>query len=569
MATSVTDPLNLGMSGLASGIDTSTIVQQLMAINAQPQNRLKLQQATAQSRLTALQSLQTELQNLKDSADDLSSASLFSPVQSVDSSDTSKVAATRVSGAGTGGTQLLVSRLASSQQRTYAYTPGVSDSTLDFGGGKSMTVPAGMAIDDLVQSINAASGLPVYAASITDPSDPTGTNKLLVLSSKTPGSGGDFSLAGGNTAGLVEDASKAKAHAASAWSHTFDYTPDAVNPSTITVNGHDVSVAANATIDDVVDDINNAGTGVTASKDQNGRLLLKSGALGSGGDFTTSGAQVSELGSGSAGLDSTLTNLNAAYSVDGGPTRYATSNIITDAIPGLQLTLKAASSEAVTITVGSPAVDHAAVKAKVHAFVDLYNANMADISAKLAEQPVLNPTSNADAAKGMFFADSTLQSIHDSLRTALMSPMGNDPTLNLLSQIGISTGDTTGSGTLNQDAVDGKLVVDDDKLDAMLDSNPEGVKALLGATLGKSGFSQAVDGVLDPQVQAAGDFDTLIQQTGSQISDLTDQIADWDTRLSDMQDRLKAQFSAMELALSQNQTQGQWLAGQIASLPTG
>jgi len=168
MATSVTDPLNLGMSGLASGIDTSTIVQQLMAINAQPQNRLKLQQATAQSRLTALQSLQTELQNLKDSADDLSSASLFSPVQSVDSSDTSKVAATRVSGAGTGGTQLLVSRLASSQQRTYAYTPGVSDSTLDFGGGKSMTVPAGMAIDDLVQSINAASGLPVYAASITE-----------------------------------------------------------------------------------------------------------------------------------------------------------------------------------------------------------------------------------------------------------------------------------------------------------------------------------------------------------------------------------------------------------------
>ena len=137
-------------------------------------------------------------------------------MQSVDSSDTSKVAATRVSGAGTGGTQLLVSRLASSQQRTYAYTPGVSDTTLDFGGGKTMTVPAGMAIDNLVRSINAASGLPVYAASITDPSDPTGTNKLLVLSSKTPGSGGDFSLAGGNTAGWWRTPSKAKAHAASA-----------------------------------------------------------------------------------------------------------------------------------------------------------------------------------------------------------------------------------------------------------------------------------------------------------------------------------------------------------------
>jgi flagellar hook-associated protein 2 len=566
MASSVTDPLNLGLSGLASGIDTSTIVTQLMAINAQPQNRLKLQQATAQSRLTALQSLQTELQNLKDSADGLSSSSLFLPVQSVDSSDSSKVSATRVSGAGTGGTQLLVSRLASSQQRTYAYTPSASDTTLDFGGGKSVTVLAGTSVDDLVQEINSSTGLPVYAASIADPSDPTGTNRLLVLSSKTPGSGGDFSLGAGNSTPLVEDTGKAKAHAASAWQHTFDYTPDAVNPTTITINGNGVSVAANATIDDVVDDINNASVGVTASKDQNGRLVLTSGALGSAGDFTTSGSQVSEFGAGSAGVDSTLTNLNAAYSVDGGPSRYATSNILTDAIPGLQLTLKAASANPVTITVGSPAADNAAIKAKVHAFVNLYNANMADISAKLAERPVLNATNATDAAKGMFFADSSLQSIRDSMRTALMSPIGNNPSLNLLSQLGISTGDTTGSGTVSQDAVDGKLVVDDDKLDAMINSNPDGVKALLGATLGQGGFSQAVDSVLGPRVRASGDFDTLIQQTNSQIRDLTDQIAGWDTRLSDMQDRLKAQFSAMELALSQNQTQGQWLAGQIASL---
>jgi len=76
----------------------------------------------------------------------------------------------------------------------------------------------------------------------------------------------------------------------------------------------------------------------------------------------------------------------------------------------------------------------------------------------------------------------------------------------------------------------------------------------------------SVSDVLNPTVQTSGTFDTLINQTNSQISDLTDQIANWDTRLSDMQDRLKQQFNAMELALSQNQTQGQWLAGQIASL---
>src|SRR3954453_5935716 len=552
------------MSGLASGIDTSTIIQQLMQINTIPQTRLKLQQSAMQSRATALSSLRTELQNLRDKADVLRGFTLFNRTQTIGSSDSSKITATRVSGAGVGGTQVEVARLANSQQRTYAYTPSVSDTTLDFGGGKSITVTPGKSIDDLVDTINASTGLPVYAASITDPNN--SSNKLLVLSSKTPGATGDFSLAAGNSTGLVEDASKARSHGATSWTHTFDYTADPVNPSTITINGTDVAIAANATIDDVVQAVNGASAGVTAGKDSNGRLLLTSSTAGAAGDFTTSSSQLSEYGSGTAGVDSTLNNLNAQYRVDGGAWKYATSNTVTDAIPGLSLTFKAVTTTPITVTVSSPTPDKAAIKAAVHDFVNMYNANMADIKAKLSEKPVIGATNSTDAAKGLFFADSTLQAIRDRMRTAVSSPIGTDPTLNLLSQIGISTGATTGSGTVSQDALDGKLVVDDDKLDDMLDSNPDGVKNLLGATLGKNGFAQAIDNVLNPSVQTSGSFDTLINQTNSQISDLTDQIATWDTRLSDMQDRLKQQFNAMELALSQNQTQGQWLAGQIASL---
>jgi flagellar hook-associated protein 2 len=551
------------MSGLASGIDTSAVIDQLMSINTIPQTRLKLRQSVMQARLTALQTLRTELQNLRDNADSLRSSTLFTPTQSVDSSDSSKITATRVSGAGVGGTQVEVARLANSQQRTYAYTPGASDTTLDFGGGKSISVVAGTAIGDLVDRINASTGLPVFAASITDPNN--SSNKLLVLSSKTPGSGGDFTLGAGNTAGLVEDTSKAKAHGATSWTHTFDFTPD-TNPGTITINGSGVSIAANATVDDAVQAINGASTGVTASKDTNGRLLLTSNTAGSGGDFTTSSTQVAEFGSGTAGVDSTLNNLNAQYRVDGGAWQYSNSNTLTDAIPGLSLTFKAVTSSPVTITVGTPAADKAAIKSAVHDFVNLYNANMADIKAKLQEKPIPGATNTTNATKGLFFADTTLQGIRDRLRTAITSPIGSDPSLTLLSQIGISTGATTGSATVSQDSIDGKLVVDDDKLEDMLDSNPDGVKNLLGATLGKSGFAQAIDDIINPSVQTTGTFDSLINQTNSQISDLGAQITNWDTRLSDMRDRLKQQFNAMELALSRNTTQGQWLAGQIASL---
>lgn len=565
-STSVTDPLNLGLSGLASGIDTSAVVDALMNVAKQPQLALTHKQAQASARSTALGAIKAELNGVKGLADALRSPGLFANTQTVDSSDTTKITATRISGAGTGGSQIVVSRLASSQQRTYNFTQDTgSDTTIDFGGGQTLTIASGSTIDNVVDLINSSSASPVYAAKVSDPNDPTGATKLLVLSSKVPGSGGNFSLGSGTTTGLAEIAADAKAHAASAWQQTFDYTSDAVNPTTITINGTNVNIAAGATVDDVVSAINGASSGVTASKDSNGRLLMTSNTVGSSGNFTASGSQLAAYGS-TAGLDSTLTNLNAAYSVDGGPTRYATSNIVTDAVPGIQLTLKAASADPVTITVGSPAPNVDTIKQSVHDFVDSYNALMSDLSSRISEQPVIPPSQDSDYLKGLFFGDSLLQNIQDRLRNVVMSPIGSDSSLNLLSQIGISTGATTGGGAVNQDSIAGKLVVDDDKLTQMLTDNPDGVKKLLGASVGTNGFAQALDGALDPEVQAGGDFDTLISQANSLASDYADQIADWDQRLSNQQDRLKAQFAAMESALAKSQSTQSWLTSQIAGL---
>jgi len=181
----------MGLSGLASGIDTSAVVDALMNVAKQPQTALTHKKAQASARATALGAIKAELNGVKGLADALRSPGLFANTQTVDSSDTSKITATRLSGAGTGGTQIVVQRLASSQQRTYNFTPDSgSDTTIDFGGGKTLTIAAGSTIDDMVSLINSSSASPVYAASVTDPNDPSGTNKLLVLSSKVPGSGG-------------------------------------------------------------------------------------------------------------------------------------------------------------------------------------------------------------------------------------------------------------------------------------------------------------------------------------------------------------------------------------------
>lgn len=464
----------ISLSGLASGLDTSSIVDALMQIERQPQVRLQTQQSQVQQRQSVMKDLKSRLTTLKLAADSLRSPGLFADTQTLDSSDTSKIVATRISGAGTGGSQVVVSRLASSQQRTYSYTADpTNDTVLDFGGGKTLTIAAGSDIDTVVSNINSASGSPVYAASITDPND--STKKLLVLSSKTPGAGGDFSLQAGTTAGLVEDTSKVKA--------------DATH----------------------------------------------------------------------------LNDLNAAYSVDGGATRYATSNVVTDAIPGLQLTFKAASADPVTITVGSPGPDNGAIKSAVKNFVSQYNSVVDFINGKVKEQRVVNPQTASDNLKGLFFGDPLLTGIQSRLRIAVTSPIGGDPSLNLMSQIGISTGAATG-GTLNQDSVAGKLTLDEAKLDSMINTNPDGVKKLLGAMTGTSGFGQAIDAVLDPEVSSGLDFDQQISSMDSQLRDIADQMAAMDVRLSARETRLKAQFTAMESALSSSQNQMQWLAGQISGL---
>jgi flagellar hook-associated protein 2 len=48
------------ISGLVSGLDTATIINQLMQLEAAPQTRLKSRVSTEQTQLTALQSLNTK-----------------------------------------------------------------------------------------------------------------------------------------------------------------------------------------------------------------------------------------------------------------------------------------------------------------------------------------------------------------------------------------------------------------------------------------------------------------------------------------------------------------------------
>jgi flagellar hook-associated protein 2 len=183
--------------GLASGLDTASIVQQLMAIERRPRIRLEQRVAIEEARQTALKDVQTRLRNLLTKAQSLRDAATWGDVQTVSSGDPTKVDVKRVGGAAAGGYSVQVVALARAAQLTQgsAITQAGGDDTLRISVGTTSptTVDVEIASADSVQTIadkiNGSSGAPVYASVVSG---------KLVLSGKTTGADATVTVTDGN-----------------------------------------------------------------------------------------------------------------------------------------------------------------------------------------------------------------------------------------------------------------------------------------------------------------------------------------------------------------------------------
>jgi flagellar hook-associated protein 2 len=447
----------LSLGGLSSGMDTASIIDQLMAIDRAPETRMKLQQSVLQARQTALTDVGTRVRNLLDTAKDLGDVATWADTQSVDVSDTTKLTATRLSGAAPGGHDINVSALARSEQRSYAFQPGAATLTI---GAATINLTADDDGQAAADKINAAPSSPVYAVWVQDPLGDT-TKDRLVLTRKDTGQ--------------------------------FNQT-----------------------------------------------------------DMTVSGAGWTTSETYTAGV-------NAAFAVDGGQVQYSKSNVVKSAIPGLQLTFKATGTSSVSVT--PPGPDQDAVQKKLQAFVDQYNSTVDFIRGKVNEKTVPNATTTSDASKGVLFGDTQLTGLLNQLRSMVSDKTGISGSVQSLADLGISTGTGSG-GAANADALAGKLTFDTDKFAAAFESGRLDIKSFM--TDPAKGIAKKLTGLLDPVAKpTSGLLDVRAKQAGDQSDDIDDQIAALEDRLSQQQTRLQAQFTAMEQALSQSQSQGSWLTAQL------
>jgi len=314
--------MGISLDGLSSGLDTTSLITQLMTVAAQPQTLLKAQAATTTAELTAFQGLNARLATLADAATaaaktgglDLYSATSSAPALSV----------ALATGASAGELQVAVSALAQSQVGvSAAMSTWPTPSTITIVGHSGTPVeitPASASLDDVATAINASTA-GVTATKVASGVDGSGTPLFrLQFSSKATGADASFRIYQGATADISDATDVLKAQGSAVirtaqdasvtlWkgtpaeqvvtsaSNTFpnllsgvSVTATAVSadPVTITVSRDDKKISAVAS--GLVDSLNGAfvliaaQTAVSTSTDANGVTTTKAGVFA--GDAT-------------------------------------------------------------------------------------------------------------------------------------------------------------------------------------------------------------------------------------------------------------------------------------------
>ena len=330
-------------------------------------------------------------------------------------------------------------------------------------------------------------------------------------------------------------------------SGTFTFRVGAGPDQTVTLN-------ASATLEDLRTAINDLGAGVSASILNTGtsaspayRLVLTGANTGAGNGITVV-ADDTDLdflnGTGTGGVD-TLQAAQDAIIVVGDPaqnpvTLQRSTNVITDAIPGVTLTLKAPSGgNTVALTV---ARDTGAIKSGVKALVDGYNDVVSFV----------NRGSTYDVATrkgGVFVGESAARGVLSKIREALSAAVGGLTTYTSVGQVGLTT------------QRDGTVVLDDAAIDGALSANYTAVKNLFIGQTATTGVAErlydAVD-VLDDVDNGA----LTVRKEGltAEIGRLEDTILRREDGLKQYEERLRLQYAALDGLLRRIQSQSAFIS---------
>ncbi len=296
----------------------------------------------------------------------------------------------------------------------------------------------------------------------------------------------------------------------------------------------DVTIASGATLADVASAINGASADITAyvANTADGAKLVLKGMEGSAQGFTLSANETpGELGLAALAWEPTngapnrlLTGAgDAAFKIDN-LAMTATSNNITNAVPGLNLALSATNANAPAL------ISFADPGASVATAMQDLTAALNEVASQLhsAMDPVSGDLANDGGAQALRRALS-------SLAGATVMPSAAADAPHTLADLGLST------------QRDGSFAFDSKRLTATLKANPQGTAAMF--TNGLYGVYATIDGI-SRAASRAGNPGSLAGSIARYSSQKT-QVTSDKTKMADAQEKLRAQLAG-RFATSEN-----------------
>jgi flagellar hook-associated protein 2 len=342
---------------------------------------------------------------------------------------------------------------------------------------------------------------------------------------------------------------------ANAAQRTFAFTAP-TSDGTITIDGHDTTIAAGASVYDLADAINSDQSAtVYAAATDAGTLVFSNRSTGDTGPgfIAVSGANgvLSEQGA------RAKQGQNATYSIDGVAGSSA-SNTIAGAIPGVSLTLTGVTTTSgpVTVNVGAPGADSSKVESAINQFITDYNSAIATIQTQLSQKPTAS-----DPTQGTLYGDNQLKGLLASMRSLMIKGGDGLPTgMSTMLDIGVSTGAASTGGPTAAELA-GNLTLNASTLEAALKSNSSAVQKVVGT------WANNMATTVNNYSGLGGTIEVRLSGDTRQVASLTRRIGTMQSALDDKQNQLTRQFALLEAALSGNQSTSSWLTSQINALP--
>jgi flagellar hook-associated protein 2 len=556
--------MELGLSGLASGFDWRTLVNQLADVERSPQKRLRAEQGTLFNRNNAFGSIKTQLSVLKNRTENLSSNDVLQ-ARKATVSDSSILSATASAGAASGTYAFNVTQLATASKTAGAlgvganlysstnvssgmlaskgFNPPISAGTITVDGKQITIDPTVDTLKDVFDRIDAATTSNIKGS--YDATTDTITLKRL-------GGGGASLVVGSATdtsnflsvARLSNNGTNELVSASSLGSVTPANTLSSANFQTAVSDGgsgtgefkiNGVSIAFNASSDSVqnlMDRINASAAGVNMSYDRvNDQFTLTNKVTGNLGvaveDVTGNFLAAAGLASGST----FIAGNDALYTINGGSVLNSHSNTLTEETTGIEgLSIALLKTGTSTISLAS---DTSAIKGAIKNFIEDYNRAQSTIDSLTSS----STDSAGKVTRSTLAGDTDANEIASKLRAiSYNQATGLTSTLNSLAKIGI---DTTGDS-------DQLTLGDETALDDAIANHLSELKTLFNDP--DKGIATQLNAYLEKMIGEDGALITKQDALTKQSSAIDTQVTDLEKRVQSNRQRLIDSFVQMETA---------------------